>query len=145
MRPLKELTAKQQAYVKHMSKGLSSRVAAEAAGFSKSYALSAGSRLKKNPLVAEALAAVRKEGLTIAAYGLAEAMNEANAAAEFARHHKNPMALVKACELRAKLSGLLIEKVEVFSADLRGALDEAKRRIVNLVALPDSGSRGKDN
>ena len=140
-----DLTDKQQRYVENLSRGMASRAAALAAGYAHSYAMVAAHRLGKKPAVVEALAAVRKEGMKMAAYGLVEAMREADEAAQFARQHKNPMAVVKAAELRAKLSGLLIDRVEVFTADLRGALDEAKRRIVNLVALPDSGSSGKDN
>lgn len=145
MNDKRRLTPKQEAYVANLSKGMTSRAAAQAAGFSKSYSMVAAHRLKRKPAVREALAAVRKEGLTIAAYGLAEAMREANEAAQFARLHKNPMAVVKAAELRAKLSGLLIERVEVFTADLRGALDAAKLRVVNALALPDSGSSKKDH
>lgn len=55
----------------------------------------------------------------MAIYGLVEAMKEAEDAAAFAKLHKNPMANVKACELRAKLSGLLIERVEVLEVDLK--------------------------
>lgn len=140
-----DLTDKQQRYVENLSRGMASRAAALAAGYSKSYAMVAAHRLKRKPAMVEALAAVRKEGMHLAAYGLAEAMKEADSAAQFARLHKNPMAVVKAAELRAKLSGLLIDRVEVFAADLRGALDEAKLRVVNAIALPDRGSRGKDN
>lgn len=57
-------------------------------------------------------------------------MDEALKAMDFAFETKNANAVVKACELRAKLSGLLIERVEVFSADLRGALLEASKRVI---------------
>ena len=145
MRRSDNLTAKQAAYVANLSRGMDSRAAAKAAGFSLSYSAVAAYRLKTKPAVAEALAAVRQEGMLLAAYGVKEAMAEANSAAEFARKTRNAMAVVKSAELRAKLSGLLIERVEVFAADLRGALDDAKLRVVNAVALPDRGSSGKDN
>jgi phage terminase small subunit len=140
-----DLTDKQRRYVEGLARGLPSRDAAKAAGYSRSYAMVAAHRLKSKPAVVEALANVRREGMKMASYSLVEAMAEADAAAQFARQHKNPMAVVKAAELRAKLSGLLIDRVEVFTADLRGALDEAKLRVVNAIALPDRGSSGKDH
>jgi hypothetical protein len=62
----------------------------------------------------------------MAVYGLVEAMKEAEDAAAFAKANKNSMALMKACELRAKLSGLLIERVEVVEVDLTAALARAE-------------------
>ena len=52
---------------------------------------------------------------------------------EFAKKHGNSMALVKAIELRSKLSGLLIDRAEVKVAvvDVRAALEEAKARVRN--------------
>ena len=67
-------------------------------------------------------------------------MKEADNAAEFARKHKNPMANVKAAELRAKLSGLLIERVEVFSADLKGAIEKAEARVINVTSNTTEGT-----
>jgi hypothetical protein len=46
------------------------------------------------------------------------------------------MTNVKACELRAKLSGLLIDRVEVLGVDLRGALEAAERRVIDVAPLP---------
>ena len=63
-------------------------------------------------------------------------MKEAESAAAFAREHKNPMALVKATELRAKLSGLLIDRLEVVPPDdLKAALLEARTRVINTIDL----------
>jgi phage terminase small subunit len=87
--------------------------AAKAAGYSDSYARVAAHRLGKKPAVVQAIDSIRTEGRGIAGYGLVEAMKEAEDAAAFAKIHKIPMANVKACELRAKLSGLLIDRVEV--------------------------------
>ena len=71
----------------------------------------------------------------MAVFGLVEAMKEADDAAKFSKLHKNPMANVKACELRAKLSGLLIDRIEVVPVDLRGALEAAESRVINVTPL----------
>ena len=85
--------------------------------------------------MARELELIRARARDIASYTLVEAMGEANAAAQFARDNKNPMALVKATELRAKLSGLLIERVEVATVDLRSALDGARDRVLKVIDL----------
>jgi hypothetical protein len=72
----------------------------------------------------------------MAAYGLAEAMKEAEAVCDFAIKHKNAMAYCKATELRAKLSGLLIDRIEVVPVDLKGALEQARHRVVMVNAPP---------
>lgn len=140
-----DLTDKQQKFVEHLSRGLTSRAAALAAGYSSSYSMVAAHRLKRKPAIAAAIEAVRKEGMQQAVYGLVDAMKECEEVIEFSKKHNNSMAYCKAVELRARLSGLLIERVEVFTADLRGALDAAKLRVVNALALPDGGSSKKDH
>jgi len=124
------LNHRQQKFIEAVARGESVQQAARLAGFSPSYARKS-SRLLKHPAIAQAVAAIRTEARTVAAYGLVEAMKETESAAAFARLHKNPMALVKATELRAKLSGLLVDRVEVVEVDLRGALDRAEARVLN--------------
>ena len=46
------------------------------------------------------------------------------------------MAYCKATELRAKLSGLLIDRIEVVPVDLKGALEQARHRVVMVNAPP---------
>jgi phage terminase small subunit len=132
MEHTEHLTDKQRRYKDLLASGMPSRSAAKTAGYSDSYARVAAHRLGMKPAVIQALAEIRKEGMKMAAYGLVEAMQEAEDAAAFAKLHKNPMANVKACELRAKLSGLLIERVEVVEVDLTGALDRARARVLNI-------------
>ncbi len=77
----------------------------------------------------------------MAAYGLVEAMKEAEFTAAFAREHRNPMALLKATELRTKLSGLLIDRLEVVpTIDLKGALEQARNRLFNITPRYESAS-----
>lgn len=60
-------------------------------------------------LVAEAQKAVQAK----INYGLEQAMQEAQDAIEFAKKTENANAYVKAVELRTKLNGLLVEKLDV--------------------------------
>lgn len=77
----------------------------------------------------------------MAVYDLATAMAEAEAVCAFAKQHKNAMAYCKGTELRAKLSGLLIDRIEVVPVDLLGALQRAEARVLDVTPLPLS-SRG---
>jgi hypothetical protein len=63
-------------------------------------------------------------------------MNEVDDATAFARFNKNRMALVKACELRARLSGPLIYRVEIIQVDLRSALEAVEARVITVTPLP---------
>ena len=124
-----ELNERLRKLVQYVASGEPVQQAARHAGFSPSYSRKA-SRLLKHPAVAQALATVQTEARTAMAYTVVSAMKEADSAARFAREHKNPMALVKATELRAKLSGLLIDRVELVTVDLSGAIARAEGRVL---------------
>lgn len=134
------LTHRQRLYAENIARGLDSPAAAKSAGYSDSFAKVAAYRLGKKPEVAQAIASIQTEGRRLACYDVTVAMREANDAAAFARANKNSMALVKAVELRAKLSGLLIDRVEVVAVDLTGALQRAEARVLNTPGA--SSSRG---
>ncbi len=132
------LTDKQRHFVENISCGMPSRAAALAAGYSASFSKVAGHRFRRRPAVVAAVEAIREQGRTLAAYDLAAAMREANDAATFARANKNSMALVKAVELLARLSGLLIDRLELVPpVDMKKALAEAERRVIQV--NPPSG------
>jgi len=76
----------------------------------------------------------------MAVYDLATAMREAEDVCAFAKLHKNAMAYGKGTELRAKLSGLLIDRVEIVTVDLVGALERAERRVVDVTPLLPNGA-----
>jgi hypothetical protein len=140
------LSTRQEAYIKGIASGLTSKEAALQAGYGKSYSVSAGKRLLKAPAVKAAIEEVRMKGRNMAAYDLAQALKDCDSAAEFSRTHKNSMALVKACELKSKLAGLLVERVETVCVDIRAALDEAKRRVTyreSLESLPAPTEQGE--
>ena len=129
----KRITEKRQRYLELLAAGKDSRAAAREVGFSRSYSEVLATRCRKNPDIAAALEAIREKGRTLAGYDLAAAMKEAVDVIDFAKKNHNSMAYCKAVELRAKLSGLLIDRVEVFTADLRGAIEKAQARVVNPV------------
>ena len=120
----------QEEFIDAMARGLSAQEAARHAGFSPSYAKKS-SRSLKHPAIARAVAEIRMEGRKLSAYGLSEAMREAEDVCAFAKLHKNAMAYCKGTELRAKPSGLLVDRVEVVNVDLMGALDRAAARVIH--------------
>ena len=144
MEDTERLTKKQQQYVQLLATGMESRQAARSAGYSESFSRVAAHRLGKKPAVAGAIEEIRKKGCEMAAYGLAEAMREAEAVCAFAKKHKNAMAYCKGTELRAKLSGLLIDRIEIVPVDLKGALEAAKSRVLTMIDItprtPGSGA-----
>lgn len=89
----------------------------------------------KSPVIREALADIQKKGRELVAYDLAQALKDCDRAAEFSRANKNSMALVKACELKSKLAGLLVERVETVNVNISAALAEARLR-ARLRAVP---------
>ena len=133
------LNEKQQKFVSLVASGLSAQQAARQVGWSASYARKA-SGLLKNPSIRQAIDAIQAEARTVAVYGVVEAMREAGKAMQFATQHKNANAYVKAVELRAKLSGLLIDRVELVTVDLSGAIERAQHRVLSgLVTLKVTG------
>ena len=135
-----ELNDRQQKFVAAVASGLSTQQAALKAGFSQSYARKS-SRLLRHPTIASAVAAIREQGRTLAAFDLESALREADQAAKFARANKNSMANVKGTELKAKLAGHLIDRVEVVHADLKTALSRAEKRLIDITPCPHCGRR----
>lgn len=126
------LTQKQKAYIAGISNGLTEKQAALAAG-SKGPAI-----FVKNPHVLAALAEVQSRAQDLAVYDTARCMAEALDAMAFAREMENPGAVVRAVELRARLSDLLIDRVEVVHLDLRAALERATARFRNASTIINS-------
>ena len=129
---METLTDKQRRYAENIARGLGSREAAKVAGYSESFSKVAAHRLQKYPAVAKTIAEIRRAGMKAAVYDLTTAMKEAEEVCTFAKLHKNAMAYMKGTELRAKLSGLLIDRVEVVPVDMVGALERAERRVIDV-------------
>ncbi len=135
----KRITTKQIKFLELVATGMPQAEAGAQSGITSS---TSRYRCLTNPVAIQYLSALRAESRAIAAYDVAEAMNEAKEARDFAIAHENPMAVVKATELRAKLSGLLIDRVEIATVDLTGALAKAQARVqavgtsMSIPALP---------
>jgi phage terminase small subunit len=137
---METITHRQRLYVENIAKGMPSRAAARSADYSESFSRVAAHRLGKKPAVVKAIEEIRKKGREMAVYDLATAMKEAEDVCAFAKLHKNAMAYCKGTELRAKLSGLLIDRVEVVEVDLTGALARAEARVLNKIPLLPHGA-----
>ncbi|MCM3901640.1 MAG: terminase small subunit [Pyrinomonadaceae bacterium] len=135
----KELNDRQQRFVEFVARGLSAQEAASKAGFAPSTARKA-SRLLRHSLVAPAIAQIRAEARKQSCYSVVEAMKEAEECLRFSKEHKQCMAYVRAVELRSRLSGLLIDKVEIVSVDLTKALAEAEQRVLGPIDVTPAGA-----
>lgn len=140
---VRALTARQQLFVAAYLTGLSASGAARRAGFSESYAHAAPKSLLKHPTVAAEIRAAQATLRAHAMYDAQSLVEECDRLQQFAIEKNNPMAAVKALELKAKGLGLLTEKIEVKAGvSIGAALAEAKARasarVVNAppVALP---------
>lgn len=132
------------AYIKH---GDGARAAREA-GYSHKSANSISKALRKDPrimaLIQKNQAKVIEQAVEEAALSLKMAMDEALEAMDFAKMTKNAGAYVKAVEHRAKLSGLLIDRVDMSqNVNFRiviGGIDDGPREVTASVTsvLPAS-------
>ena len=111
---IKPLSPKQAVFVaEYLKSGGKGQDSAIAAGFSAKNAHNTAVRLKRNPAVAQALAAARKEIVDLGIYGVKEAMERAEGARLRAIENKQGNAEVKSIELQAKLMGILSENLIV--------------------------------
>jgi hypothetical protein len=96
--------------------------------YAESYAKRYASRFFNRPEVRAALEAgweaIRKDSV----YTATKAMQECEEAMAFAKATKNAMALIRAIEIRAKLSGLLHDVLRIEHVDVRAAIAEANAR-----------------
>jgi succinate dehydrogenase/fumarate reductase flavoprotein subunit len=127
----KRLTGKQVKFIELLATGMAQQDAAKQAGLLNR---SSCYRTLTNPLAIQYLSAIRAETRAIVAYDVGSAMQEAMDDHKFAVEKGNAMAAVKATELRAKLSGLLIDRVEIATVDLTGALQRAEQRVLSIPA-----------
>jgi phage terminase small subunit len=103
------------------------------AGYKTAEASNRAYKLMKIPAVAAAIEAGRRDVASNARYDANAAMAELNSTIEYSKTQKNSMAVVKAVELKMKLCGLLIDRLEITEKpNITGALIEAKRRTQRL-------------
>jgi hypothetical protein len=127
------LNDRRQRILQRVAAGEGWREAARAEGCTDSYSRVVGARMKRNPAVAKAIAEIREAGMKAAVYDLALAMKEAEEVIEFAKKHKHPTAYFFAVRHRAHLSGLLVERVEIATVDLRASIDGARDRVLKVI------------
>lgn len=130
-----ELNDRQRKFVEAIARGLSAQDAARSANYSPGYVRKA-SRLLKQPMIAKELELIRAKARDLAAYDVSVAMAEALDDHRFAVQKGNPMAAVKATELRSRLAGLLIDRVEIATVDLTSALAKAEARVLSITDAP---------
>jgi len=128
----KVLKARHYEYIKQRCAGHSPYESAKAAGWKSNNAYKAGLRLESNPLVQSAIQLHHTNLQIQNQYGVKESVAEVDLAIQLAYKKESPMPLAKLLELKAKLYGLLIEKVDLRTThiDLSGALEQAKQRVL---------------
>ena len=126
------LDERQRRFVQFVAKGLPLKDAARQAGYSEAYSRKTR-HLMQHPGIAKELSRVQKEARTALSYDVQTSMLECAEVIAFAKAKGNAMAFCKAVELRARLSGLLIDKVEVFSCYLRSAIEQAQGRVLTIL------------
>jgi hypothetical protein len=129
-RRFRPLFKRELLYVEALAAGKSRREALIAAGYKATNLGYAANSMAKNEAVQAALEEIQSKARTSVAYTVTVAMEEAQEVIEFAKQHRNAMAYFKAVEHRAKLSGLLVDRIAVETVDLTGALAEAAKRAV---------------
>ena len=132
----KPLTPRQERYVSFVLSGLTETEAARRAGYGAAYSKVAGSRIGIIPVVKMAIEKGQAQLREKALYEVEQAVAEVDKAIAFGYERTNPMSVAKLLELKCKLYGLLIERVETVTLDLKSALADAERRVVNATALP---------
>lgn len=154
----RSLTQKQRAFIAAYQSGLSGTQAAIQAGYSAHSARHTANHLVNNtPAVRAELDKVAQNLAEAAGYNGERCMAELDKAIKFAIETKQPNAYVKAIELRARLAGLLRDKLDVTfeRADMAEALAAARARAQlrpmcdpdqdiegEFVALPHSAGTG---
>jgi hypothetical protein len=114
------LTRRQQAFVEAYARpgtvngqpALNATEACRLAGYSHNRANSTAQNLLKNPKVRAAVDAIRAEVAAAASYSVERCMAELEAAMTFAKATDNASAFVRAVELRGRLSGVLVDKLD---------------------------------
>ena len=123
-----ELTFRQSAFIKFYAAGNSAALAARKAGYGKEMSLRAAQKVLSSPAVRAAVEDARAQLQKATLYDAERAFADLQEAVEFAKEHKSPMAVVRSYELMAKLAGLMVDRVQIESIDLAGAMAEARKR-----------------
>jgi hypothetical protein len=126
-----ELNPRQRKFIEGLARGLTAQQAARNAGFSISYSRKA-SRLLKIPAVAQALESIRSEARAEAVYGIREHVQELDRAILAAYASKAWMAVSRLLQSKGECYGFYVHRIQEVPIDLRGALEQARLRIINI-------------
>jgi phage terminase small subunit len=128
-----KLTPKQQKFIAAWQTGIDGTHAAIGAGYSrKSARYTAYHLLNENAAVMAEVAKVREQLAEDAKYNGEKCMAECDAGITFAKATNNANALARLIELKAKLTGLLVQKIDLNienRANVAEALAEARARV----------------
>jgi hypothetical protein len=136
------LTPRQQAFVEAYARpgtvngraALNASEAARRAGYSHRRADSTAQHLLRIPKVKAAVELIRKEVAELASYSLERCMAELEKGMAFAHTTENASAYVRAVELRGKLAGLIVDRM-----DARLLVGQFSITVEGLVAGGDRG------
>jgi hypothetical protein len=118
------------------------RAAAKAEGCSESYSRVIRTRMMKNPAAARELKQIQAAGSEAAGVTLAGCIAQAQEDRESARRDKAHMAAVQATKLVCQLSGHLVDRIQVETVDMKGALLEARTRVFIFGTIPPNPLTG---
>lgn len=140
------LSPRQQRFIAGLQSGLDGTTAAKDAGYSPRWAAQRAHHLINDPgPVRDALERVRNELAQTTQYNGERAMAEAEKAMAFAERTDNANAMVRAIELRARISGVLRDKIDITveMPDINQALTEAKARVLRPMCDPHDTIEGE--
>lgn len=136
MQRKRPLTSRQTSFVTGVLSGLSDHAAAQQAGYGVEYARKAGTKIRRAPLVKQAIEREQTQLRQKAKYDVEQAVVEIDKAIAFGYEKSNPMSVAKLIELKMRLYGLWIERFQEVPTDLRGALEEARHRVIDVTPRP---------
>ena len=126
---MKRPNGRQVRFANSVLSGKSAAESARLAGYSDEYAKKAAAALLNQPAVAALIKEGQAELRGKTMFDLQQAIIESDSLIAFALSKSNAMAAAKLLELKCKLHGLLIERVQaVDMVDIAGALSEARQR-----------------
>ena len=142
-RGLSKLKPRHYDYLRLRQAGKSQKEAIQLTGLPQKTAY----RAEKHPDGAKFLAEIAENARIAGQYGVKEAVQEVDKAISFAYEQENPNAIAKLLEHKSKLYGLLIERMEVKATyvDLKGALEDAKTRVLTQLNTLDRGISSVSN
>lgn len=103
---------RQWKFINGVCAGKTQKAAAIEAGYPAGRAQKTGNRLMHNPKIRAEIAKTREKIREVTLYDAQAAVTELDDAIKFARESDNATAVMRGIELKAKLHGLLVDKVD---------------------------------